>query len=285
MHLRRLGLHCFASLQGCVRSLKGLWTYTQFQQTRRERDAPARSVDIIPPEARHWLDAPGGALCEYEAKTLLAAYGVPIPGEALVQDADDAVASAARMVGPLALKLQSPEIPHKTEAGAVKLGVHGEAAVRAAFEQVIANGRRFDPQAQVRGVLVQPMASTGLELIAGVVNDPDFGPMVMVGLGGIYVEVLGDVALAPAPLNAATALAMLERLRGRRLLEGVRGEAPRDKVAIADLLVRLSHLAWDFRYRLAEFDVNPVFLHAQGHGLTVVDALGILKRIEEGKSL
>ena len=189
------------------------------------------------------------------------------------------------MVGPLALKLQSPEIPHKTEAGAVKLGVHGEAAVRAAFEQVMANGRRFDPQAQVRGVLVQPMASTGLELIAGVVNDPDFGPMVMVGLGGIYVEVLGDVALAPAPLNAATALAMLERLRGRRLLEGVRGEAPRDKVAIADLLVRLSHLAWDFRYRLAEFDVNPVFLHAQGHGLTVVDALGILKRIEEGKSL
>jgi acyl-CoA synthetase (NDP forming) len=284
MHLRKLGLHCFASLQGCVRSLQGLWTYAQFQQTRRERDAPARSPDMVPPEARHWLDAPGGALCEYEAKAMLAAYDVPVPREALARDADDAVASAGRMVGPVALKLQSPEIPHKTEAGAVKLGVHGEAAVRAAFEQVMANGRRFDPKAQVRGVLVQPMASPGLELIAGVINDPDFGPMVMVGLGGIYVEILGDVALAPAPLNAAAALAMLERLRGRRLLEGVRGEAQRDKAAIVDLLVRLSHLAWDFRHRLAEFDVNPVFLHEQGHGLTVVDALGILKPIEEGKT-
>jgi acyl-CoA synthetase (NDP forming) len=282
IHLRRLGLHCFTSLQGCVRSLQGLWAYAQFQQTRLERDAPARSADRVPPEARRWLNAPGGAMCEYEAKALLVAYGVPVPGEVLALNADEAVAGAAKLAGSLALKLQSPEISHKTEAGAVKLGVHGEAAVRAAFEQVIANGRSFDPKAQIRGVLLQPMASPGLELIAGIVNDPDFGPMVMVGLGGIYVEVLGDVALAPAPLNAAAALAMLGRLRGRRLLEGVRGEAPRDMAAIADLLVRLSHLAWDFRHRLAEFDVNPVFLHAQGQGLTVVDALGILKQTEEG---
>jgi len=119
------------------------------------------------------------------------------------------------------------------------------------------------------------MAKPGLELMAGIIHDQDFGPMVVTGLGGIYVEVLEDVALAPAPLTPATARGMLQRLRGYRLLEGVRGQPPRDIEAVVDLLVRLSNLAYDGRDKLAEFDVNPIFVHEAGQGITVVDALGV----------
>jgi acetate---CoA ligase (ADP-forming) len=149
--------------------------------------------------------------------------------------------------------------------------------VRSGFGTVIGNARGHAPTADIRGVLVQKMAPPGRELIAGIVNDSAFGPMVMVGWGGIYAEVLDAAALAPAPITQATARDMVKRLRGYRLLTGVRGEPPRDVAAVADLLVRLSHLAWDARDVLAELDVNPLFVHEAGAGITVVDALVIKK--------
>jgi acetyltransferase len=275
--LKDLGLHCYTSLQGCVRSLKGLLEYSRFQESRAQRSAPVRERGQMPEAAREILAVPNKVLCEYEAKALLAAYGVKVPEEALARTADEAVAHAEQLGYPVALKLQSPEIPHKTEARAVKLGLPNGKAVREWFDVIRANGAAHVPGADIHGVLVQKMAVPGRELIAGVINDGDFGPMLMVGLGGIYVEVLGDVAIAPTPITHATAHEMLGRLRGNRLLTGVRGEPPKDLDAVADFLVCLSHMAWDARDVLAEFDVNPIFVHDAGAGITVVDALGIKK--------
>lgn len=277
--LRELGLHCYTSLQGCVQGLKGLWDYQCFQLARPARQAPRRHVSEVPVQARELLEAPSKILCEYEAKALLKAYGIGIPDEELATTAENAIAHAESLGYPVAVKLQSPDISHKTEAGAVKLFLKTELEVREAFSTVTANGTAYAPSAHIHGVLVQKMAEQGTELIAGVINDPDFGPMVMVGLGGIYVEILEDVALAPAPLTEATAHAMLRRLRGYRLLTGVRGEKPRDLDAVADVLVRLSHLAWDARDQLTELDVNPIFVHEAGRGLTVVDALAVKREV------
>ncbi|KRB75745.1 acetate--CoA ligase family protein [Noviherbaspirillum sp. Root189] len=273
--LKDLGLHCYTSLQGCVQGLKALSDYQRFQTARTLHQAPQRSPDEMPIQVREFLNTPDKILCEYEAKALLKAYGIDVPDEALATTSEEAVMQADRLGYPVAVKLQSPEISHKTEAGAVKLFLKTPREVREAFESVVANGAAYAPSAKVRGVLVQKMAEKGVELIAGIINDADFGPMIMVGLGGIYVEVLEDVALAPAPLTEATAHAMLRRLRGFRLLTGARGEKPRDLDALASVLVRLSHLAWDARNQLAEFDVNPIFVHEAGKGLTVVDALAI----------
>ena len=279
--MRELGLHCYTSLQGCVLALKNMWQYQQFQNARIERRAPERTAAQMPEGAVQLLAQSGETLCEYDAKQLLRLYGLDIPQEALAQNAEEAVQQAKRLGYPVALKLQSPDIAHKTEAGAVRLSLRTDEQVAQAFKEVCANGKQYKPNAQVTGVLVTPMAPPGIELMAGVINDPDFGPMVMTGLGGIYVEVLKDVAMAPAPLTQATAKAMLQSLRGYRLLEGVRGQAPRDIDALAQLLVRLSHLAWDAREHLAEFDVNPIFVHEAGQGVTVVDALGIPKQVNQ----
>jgi acetate---CoA ligase (ADP-forming) len=276
--LSELGLHCYTSLQGCVRSMRSLVDYAEFQRARTERRMPERNAAQMPDAARKLLVSADGVLCEYEAKALLAAYGVRVPDEALATTADEAIAHAERLGYAVALKVQSVDIPHKTEARAVRLGLEDAKAVRDAFKVVIENATLYNSSAEIRGVLVQKMSRPGRELIAGITNGSDYGPMVMVGLGGIYTEVLEDTTLAPAPITHATARDMLARLRGHRLLGAVRGEPPRDVEAVADLLVRLSHLAWDARDVLAELDVNPIFVHEAGAGITVVDALAIKKQ-------
>jgi acetate---CoA ligase (ADP-forming) len=169
--------------------------------------------------------------------------------------------------------VQSPDITHKTEAGAVALGVEGEAAVRAAYARVLANARAAHPAAAIQGVLVQRMAPAGVEMILGVSRDPDFGPMLMVGLGGIHVEVLRDVAFAPVPIGRDEALALLGELKGAALLGGVRGAAPADRAALAELIVALSRFSADHADQVDEIDLNPVIVHPEGQGLTIVDAL------------
>jgi acetate---CoA ligase (ADP-forming) len=216
-------------------------------------------------------------LTEAEAKALLARYGVPLPPEALVTNADEAVAAAAHIGGPVALKVQSPDITHKTEAGAVALGVAGEAAVREAYQRVLASGQSAHPDANIHGVLVQAMAPPGQEMILGVTRDQTFGPVLMVGLGGIHVEVLRDTAFAPVPIGREEALSLLGELKGAPLLDGVRGAPPADRAALAELIATLSRFAADHADLIEEIDLNPVIVHPQDQGLSVVDAL-IIKR-------
>jgi acetyl-CoA synthetase len=213
-------------------------------------------------------------LCEWEARPLLARYGIGAPGVGtLAATAEEAVAALRSINGPAALKVQSPDILHKTEAEAVALGLTSAQDVRAAYTTVLANARRHAAQARILGVLVAPMAPAGREIILGVKRDRTFGPLLMVGLGGVAVEVLKDVALAPVPLDANEARATLGRLKGAALLDAHRGAPAADVDALVDLMVRLGEFASDHADTVAEIDLNPVLVHAQGKGVSVVDAL------------
>ncbi|MFF2188462.1 acetate--CoA ligase family protein [Streptomyces sp. NPDC058155] len=198
-----------------------------------------------------------------EGKAVTDAYGIPTPGEALAESADDAVAVAARLGFPVAMKIVSPEILHKTDAGGVQIGVGSAAEVRSAFTTIVSNARKYDPKARILGVQVQQMVPAGTEILIGTVTDPTFGKVVAFGLGGVLVEVLKDVTFRLAPATKDDALSMLDGIRAAEILRGVRGGAAVDRDALADLVVRVSQLAADFP-GIAEVDLNPVFASASG---------------------
>jgi acyl-CoA synthetase (NDP forming) len=264
-------------MPSCARAIRALVDYAAFQTRLHCRQAAPATSPGLRDEVGRALAAAGPVLAEAEAKVVLARYGVPRPPEALVRSADDAVAAAAHIGGPVALKVQSPDITHKTEAGAVALGLVGDTAVRDSYQRVLASAGKAHPDAAVHGVLVQSMAPPGCEIILGITRDPTFGPMLMIGLGGIHVEVLRDVAFAPVPIERDEALALIGELRGAALLDGVREAPPADRAALAELMGALSRFAADHADLIEEIDLNPVIVHAQGQGLTVVDAL-IVKR-------
>jgi acetate---CoA ligase (ADP-forming) len=268
----------FITAHGCAHTIKAMADY----RALRARLLRPAEVTAMPPAARanvaaQLAEAPA-VLCEYRAQALLAAYGIGAANAGrLVHSADEACAAAQALSRPVALKVQSADIAHKTEAGAVALNVSGDAAVRAGYERVLAVAKRNVPRAHIDGVLVQAMAPSGIEVILGVNRDPTWGLLLMVGLGGVLVELLGDVALAPVPLDHEAARAQIARLKAAPLFAGYRGAPPSDVEALADLMVRLSQFAADHADEIAAIDLNPVIVHAKGQGVSVVDAL-ILKR-------
>src|SRR6266446_5616126 len=273
------GIPCYSSMPSCARAIRALVDYAAFQARRRRPQTAERTPPGLREEVSRGLAAAGAVLTEAEAKTLLARYGVPRPPEALATSAAEAVAFAARIGGPVALKVQSPDITHKTEAGAVTLGITGDTAVRDAYQRVLASAEAAHPKAAIHGVLVQAMAPPGHEIILGITRDATFGPMLMVGLGGIHVEVLRDVAFAPVPIGPDEALALLGELKGAALLDGVRGAPPADRTALAELMATLSRFAADHADLIEEIDLNPVIVHPEGQGLTVVDALLVKRKL------
>jgi len=271
------GIPCYTSMPSCARAIRALVDYGAFQQRLARRTAEPPAPPAAREEVARVLAGSGPVLTEVAAKALLAQYGMPLPPEDLATSEAEAVSSAAKIGGAVALKVQSPDILHKTEAGAVALGISGEAAVRDGYRLVLARALAAHPGAQIDGVLVQAMARRGRDIILGVSSDPAFGPMLMVGLGGIHVEVLRDVAFAPVPLGAEEALALLDQLKGAALLDGVRGEPAADRAALVQLMVALSRFAADHADQVAEIDLNPVIVHPTGEGLTIVDALIVKK--------
>ena len=200
----------------------------------------------------------GPNLTEREAKEILAAYGVPVVTDQVVQTSAQAVSAAERVGFPVVLKVESPDIPHKTEAGVVRLKIADAAGVEHAFEEIMAAADKVQPKPQIAGVLVQPMISAGLEIVVGSQLDPTFGPLVVVGLGGIMVELLKDSAVELAPVDLRQAREMLERLRGSALLKGFRGAEPVQMERLAQVIVAISELAADMSDVIAEIDVNPI---------------------------
>lgn len=174
---------------------------------------------------------------------------------------------------PLVMKVQSAAIPHKTEAGGVKLGLADSAAVAAAWNEISANARRHAPQAAIDGILMQEQVSGGIEVILGINNDPLFGPAIMFGLGGIFAEVMKDVSIRLAPITRTDAQAMIREIKAFPILDGARGRPRADIDALADALVRLSALAIDLREEVAELDINPLFVFTTGQGVKAGDAL------------
>jgi len=212
-------------------------------------------------------------LSEYHAKALLAPFGLPESRERLATTAAEAVEAAVALGFPVAMKIASPDLPHKTEAGGVILGLQGQQSVTAAYGQIVASARHYRPTARIDGVLVQKMAPKGHELVIGMVNDATFGPIMMVGLGGTMVELMGDVVHRPAPVDVAEATDMLRSLRSAKLLQGFRGADPIELTPAAELIANLSQAAIAYRDRIVEMEFNPVILHADGSGLTIADAL------------
>ena len=304
--LARAGFPCTTSMANAAKAVLAMNAYRAFlerfdgatsQPVRVDRSHMGGSSDVAPARLPHpgmarvdglltgvLSDAGEGAVvCEHDAKMLLSSQGVGgIPAGALALDAGEAARIAGELGGPVAMKVQSGDIPHKSESGGLALGVEGAAAAREAFERVTGNARAFAPRAVIRGVRVERMAGPGVEVIVGVSRDPDFGPMLAVGLGGVLVEVLDDVVLSPAPVDAVEAREMLRGLRGRRILDGVRGAPPADVDALVALLVSVSELAASAGDALEALDLNPVIVHPRGQGVTVADA-GIVTGAARGE--
>ena len=213
-------------------------------------------------------------LLEPEAKHLLELHGVPISRDRIARSAEEAVRIAAEFGGEVVLKIVSPDILHKSDAGGVRTRLSGEEMVRTAYDAIIANAMAFNPQADIRGVLVSPMAASGVEVIIGAKYDDQFGPIIMYGLGGIMVEILRDVSFRVLPITFSHARKMIEETKSAPILKGVRGGPPSDKKALQKLLVLCSEIIESYP-EIEEMDLNPVIVHEQG--LSVVDARIILK--------
>lgn len=233
---------------------------------------PPAVSGAVPAALRERIAGLRGPLAEHAAKALLADAGIPVPASVLVRDRAG-LAAAARLGFPLAAKIQSADIPHKTEAGGVRLGLGDPAALEAAYDAVLEGARRHAPAARIEGVLVERMAAPGVEMIVGVVRDPTFGPVLMLGAGGVTTELYRDVAYRLAPVDEAGAAAMLEELRAAALLRGFRGAPAADAAALARLVASVSRLAHACRDTVREIELNPVLVHPAGAGCTVVDAL------------
>ncbi|NDG50391.1 MAG: hypothetical protein EBY30_15475 [Rhodospirillales bacterium] len=255
----------------CLRAVAASARYAEFL-ARAALPVPQRPAGIDVERARIILSK-GGSLSQPDSMALLACYGLHGPRETLARSAEEAVAAAASIGGAVALKVQSPDIPHKTEAGGVRLGVRGADSVREAHDAILTSAHAYAPQARIEGVLVQEMVTGGQEMLVGTVVDATFGPVLVAGFGGIHVEVLKDVAFLLPPIGTEDALGMLRELRLYPLLEGVRGAPPADIAALADAMVRLSWLAHDHGAARLEIDVNPLVVLPAGQGVRVLDSL------------
>jgi acetate---CoA ligase (ADP-forming) len=212
-------------------------------------------------------------LSESDSKTLLREAGIALPDEVLVVEKsalDDAI---ARVGFPLVMKIQSRDIPHKSEVGGVRVNISTKGEVFLAFEALLDNARRHRPEAAIQGVLVSPMAKKGVEIIVGTLQDKTFGPMIMVGLGGVTTELFRDVIYRPAPVSAAEAFGMLAELKAAPLLNGFRDAPKADISALSQLISQVSTLAAQYSHEISEIEINPVLVHPDGQGVTIVDAL------------
>ncbi|PLX71674.1 MAG: acetyl-CoA synthetase [Azoarcus sp.] len=278
--LRRLheaGLPVYTSIEHAVRVLAALGERGIYLKSHAgDRLAPS----VVPSEDMKAMFAraqnEGRDLFEFEAKTLLRAHGVDVAPEVIVRSADELPAVAAQFgEQALVMKVVSKDILHKSDAGGVKLNLRGESDLRQAFDSIMSSCRAYDPNADIRGALVTPMAKKGTEVIIGVSRDPIFGPVLMFGLGGIFVEILKDVAFRAIPLSQLDAESMVDQLKARKVLEGARGEPPADKAALVDLLLKVSGIVSAYP-QISELDLNPVIAYPDGYA--AVDARIIINR-------
>ena len=217
------------------------------------------------------------ALSEYESKQELQNFGVKVPYSEVVKSEEQLERVCCEVSYPCVAKIESADILHKSDIGGVKLNLNNAMELRAAYREVLKNAAEKAPGAKANGVLVQPMLPQGVEVILGVNVDPQFGPMILCGLGGVFVEVFKDVALYPAPLNREEALDMIRSLKGYKMLTGYRGSEKCDVDALAELMVQVSEYAVANRDTLCEMDLNPVFVYGEGRGVDIADAV-IIRR-------
>ena len=264
----------------CAEALHALVSYAEFQRKRvagtgelsegLPADRKSKVEAIIVAARRRGLSA----LNEYEAKKVLEAYGIPISSEKLATTWEEAREIARRIGYPVAAKLVSPDILHKTEAGVIALDITSEQDLRKKYEEILMKGEAYRAGTRIDGVLIQEMVDVrGVETIIGVSQEPPFGPAVLFGLGGIFVEVMADVSIRVLPASAADLRAMISEIRGYKILKGARGRSPADIDAVFESLVRVARLVSEFPQSIREIDINPFIVMEKGKGARAVDAL------------
>ena len=213
------------------------------------------------------------SLLETEAKELLREYGIPVPDFKLIKSKDEIAGLAKEINFPIAMKIVSPDIIHKSDAGGVKLNIKNEKEAKLAYQGIISKVKKYNKEAQIFGVITYSMIPKITEIIIGIMKDPHFGPVIMFGLGGIFVEVLKDISFRILPIEERDAREMIAEIEGYEILKGVRGEGPKDIKAIKNLILKISQLALE-NPEISEIDLNPVFVFEKG--LQVIDARMIL---------
>lgn len=274
------GIPAYSAPDLAINAIAALREYALNKENNQDDDLDFKGADkkkalsIIEKARQDGRDA----LTEIEAKHIFEAYQLPVTQSRVASSEDEAVKLAAEIGFPVVMKIVSPQILHKSDAGGVKVNIKDEAGVRAAYNTILQNAKAYKADADIHGILVQEMAPMGTEVILGSVNDATFGPTVMFGLGGIFVEVLKDVTFRVAPFSKKQALEMMSEIKGAPILQGVRGELPRDVDTLADTICRYAHMVLDLSDEISESDANPVLVYEKGQGLKVVDARAILKK-------
>ena len=283
MRLARAGVPVFPEPTRGIRALGKMAQYVAARERSFSRHTVAiesssgleSSVEKILDQAKN---EGRNALSEVEAKSLLKALGLTVPRGGLARSAAEARSVANSIGGPVALKASSPDLLHKTEAEVIRLGIESPEEVERAFEEIVAKAKKWDPQARLDGVLVEEMIGGDTrEVIVGARQDLRFGPIVTFGLGGVFVEAIRDFAVWPAPLSLDEAGEMIRRIRGYRILTAFRGHPAADLEAVAQVLCDVGQFAYQWQERIAELEINPLFVLPEGSGVIVGDALAVLR--------
>jgi len=271
-YLKDNGVPCFNFPEKGIKTLNALYKYSRHLKLPElkppefddiNREVVRKIFDDVKDDGRN-------VLFPHEAMNVAEAYGIAAPASGLAETADEAVEYADNMGYPVVMKIVSPEIMHKTDIGGVELNLSNSNMVRIAFDEIMRKSRKAQPLAKIYGITVDKMVPRGREMIIGMSRDPQFGPMVMFGLGGIYVNYLKDVAFRLAPMNEREAQQMMEETKSYSLLQGVRGETPADIDKLREAILRVGHLVWDFP-ELKDLDINPIFVYDEGKGVNALD--------------
>jgi len=257
--------------EGSIRALKAMLRFADWIKTPEgniakfdvDKEKASKVFDKVKEEGRT-------NLLEEEGLEILSAYGFPLPKSILAKTEDEAVEAANKIGYPAVMKIASPQIVHKSDAGGVKVNLSSDKEVRDAFKVIVDNAKKYDSKAEIKGVLIVEMVKGGKEMIIGSKLEPGFGPVVMLGMGGIYVEILKDVTFRLAPFTDQEANDMISSIKTKKLLEGVRGEKPSDVEKLSECIQRLSQLVTDFR-EIKELDMNPVLVMEEGEGCKILD--------------
>lgn len=271
-------LPIFRRFYECLRSIKGVIDYVHFKEKwELKRKVSRKPEEIFSPAGldvvKEGLREKRGVLTEEESKALLAKYGIPMTREGLANSLDEAKQLAKDIGYPVAMKVISPQIIHKTDAQVIQLNLNNERELEKYYPSLVEKARIYNPQAEIKGVLIQEMILGGTEVIVGISRDANFGPTVLFGLGGIYAEILQDVSLRVLPIDPDEAYEMIQEIKGYEILTGARGKPKGDIDAIVEVIMRLSKLARDLSDLILAVDINPLIVLEEGKGVKAVDAL------------
>jgi acyl-CoA synthetase (NDP forming) len=269
----------FRSPERCAAAVKALVEYhcSSDIQPHPNNCRKDTGASISSDSVKSILETGGRSLSEHQGKSLLKLYGIPVTEERVATSSDEAVAYAEEIGFPVVLKIDSPDIIHKSEAKGVRLGVNTIAEVLQCYDEILENAQHYDPKAEINGVLVQEMIPGGTEIMVGVSEDLQFGSTIAFGLGGIFVEALKDISLRVVPLSPSDAQQMVREIKGYQILNGFRGKNRADIPAIVDVLLKISRLMEDWKDHISEIDINPLVVFDEGQGVKALDALVVLK--------